>query len=198
MSGIKHSMTNGEETPPSYRLNKTVALVGMMGAGKTAVGRAVSAKLGAPFLDSDAEIEAAANLSVPEIFTRDGEPFFRKRETEVIARLLAEERCILSTGGGAFLAEVNRDNIAAYGVALWLDADLDLLWNRVRYKDSRPLLRTADPKATLAALYRDRVPLYRLADLSVRCDPRLSIDAMANRVIDKLLTRPDVLERLDA
>jgi len=198
MSGIKHNTPEGEETPQRYRLNKTVALVGMMGAGKTAVGRAVAAKLGAPFLDSDAEIEFAANLSVPEIFARDGEPFFRRRETEVIARLLAEERCILSTGGGAFLAEVNRDNIAAYGVAIWLDADLDLLWNRVRYKDSRPLLRTADPKATLAALYHDRVPLYRQADLSVRCDPRLTIEAMADRVIDKLLTRPDVLERLDA
>ncbi|MEX3315597.1 shikimate kinase [Sulfitobacter sp. PS-8MA] len=198
MSGIKHNKPEDAQEPPRYRLHKTVALVGMMGAGKTAVGRAVAAKLGAPFLDSDAEIEAAANLSVPEIFTRDGEPFFRRRETEVIARLLAEERCILSTGGGAFLAEVNRDNIAAYGVALWLDAPLDLLWNRVRYKDSRPLLRTKDPKATLSALYHDRVPLYRLADLSVPCEPRLSIEAMAERVIDKLLTRPDVLERVDA
>ncbi|NUH65468.1 shikimate kinase [Sulfitobacter sp. S0837] len=198
MSGIKHTTSQDAQIPPRYRLHKTVALVGMMGAGKTAVGRAVAARLGAPFLDSDAEIEAAANLSVPEIFTRDGEPFFRRRETEVIARLLAEERCILSTGGGAFLAEVNRDNIAAYGVALWLDADLDLLWNRVRYKDTRPLLRTPDPKATLAALYHDRVPLYRLADLSVTCEARLSIEAMAERVIDKLLTRPDVLERLDA
>ena len=179
-------------------LKKTVVLVGMMGSGKTAVGKAIAAELQVLFKDSDQEISIAANRSIAEIFERDGEPFFRARESEVISRLLDGTPCVLSTGGGAFLAEVNRDNIAAYGVALWLDADLDLLWNRVRYKDSRPLLRTADPKATLGALYRDRVPLYRLADLSVRCDPRLSIDAMANRVIDKLLTRPDVLEKLDA
>lgn len=198
MSGIKHSRTDGVEPAARYRLKKTVALVGMMGAGKTAVGRAVAARLGVPFLDSDAEIEAAANLSVPEIFTRDGEAFFRARETEVIARLLTEERGILSTGGGAFLAEVNRKNIAASGVALWLDADLELLWNRVRHKDSRPLLRTRDPKATLAGLYRDRVPLYRLADLQVRCDAKLSIEAMAERVIARLLERPDVLEKMNA
>lgn len=198
MSGIKHSSSDGVEPPVRYRLKKTVALVGMMGAGKTAVGRAVAARLAVPFLDSDAEIESAANLSVPEIFTRDGEAFFRARETEVIARLLADERGILSTGGGAFLSEVNRENIAAHGVALWLDADLDLLWNRVRHKDSRPLLRTPDPKATLAALFRDRVPLYRLADLHVRCDAKLSIEAMAGRVVARLLERPDVLEKLDA
>lgn len=198
MSGIKHNTTEGAEPPARFRLKKTVALVGMMGAGKTAVGRAVAARLAVPFLDSDAEIEAAANLSVPEIFARDGERFFRARETEVIARLLSEERGILSTGGGAFLSEVNRDNIAAYGVALWLDADLELLWNRVRHKDSRPLLRTADPKATLTALFHDRVPLYRMADLHVRCDARLSIEAMAERVVDRLLERPDVLEKVNA
>ncbi len=181
-----------------FHLKKTVALVGMMGAGKTAVGRAVAAKLQVPFLDSDAEIEAAANLSVPEIFTRDGEAFFRRRETEVIARLLKEERGILSTGGGAFLAEENRANIHAKGVAVWLDADLDLLWNRVRHKDTRPLLRTSDPRATLAALFDVRNPVYALADLSVKCGAELTIDDMANRVITCLLGRADVLEDRDA
>ena len=181
-----------------YHLKKTVALVGMMGAGKTAVGRAVAAKLRVPFLDSDAEIEAAANLSVPEIFTRDGEAFFRRRETEVIARLLNEERGILSTGGGAFLAQENRQNISAKGVAVWLDAELDLLWNRVRHKDTRPLLRTADPRATLAALFAERNPIYAQADLSVKCAADLSIDAMAGRVITCLLGRQDVLEVVDA
>lgn len=186
--------------PPTrrYHLKKTVALVGMMGAGKTAVGRAVAAKLNVPFLDSDAEIETAANQSVPEIFTRDGEAFFRKRETEVIARLLNEERGILSTGGGAFLAEVNRANIHAKGVAVWLDADLGLLWNRVRHKDTRPLLRTPDPKATLAELFETRNPIYAQADLSVKCAAALTIDDMAGRVITCLLTRPDVLEKRDA
>ena len=180
-----------------YRLKKTVALVGMMGAGKTAVGRAVALKLGVPFLDSDAEIEAAANLSVPEIFQRDGEMFFRKRETEVIRRLLETQNCILSTGGGAFLAEVNRSNIADKGVALWLNADLDLLWNRVRHKDSRPLLRTDNPRATLSEIFAARTPIYQLAELHVECGGSLSIEAMAERVIETLLTRGDVLERLD-
>lgn len=175
-----------------------MALVGMMGAGKTAVGRAVAAKLGVPFLDSDAEIERAANLSIPEIFERDGEKFFRRREAEVIARLLEEERGILSTGGGAYLSEVNRANISARGVALWLNADLDLLWNRVRHKDTRPLLRTPDPKGTLRALYEARTPVYRMAELSVNCEAKLSIAAMADRVIDTLLTRADVMEKEDA
>jgi len=175
------------------QLHKTVVMVGMMGAGKTAVGRAVAAKLGAPFLDSDAEIEAAANLSVPEIFQRDGEAFFRRRETEVITRLLVAERGILSTGGGAFLAQENRSLISERGVSLWLDADVELLWNRVKHKDTRPLLRTPDPKATLTALHAERNPFYAQADLSVKCDEGLSIDAMADRVIGVLRTRPDVL-----
>ena len=182
---------------PRYRLHRTVAMVGMMGSGKTAVGRNLSAALNVPFLDSDAEIESAANLTVPEIFERDGERFFRKREAEVIARLLDAAPGILSTGGGAFLSAVNRRNISDRGVSLWLDANLDLLWQRVRHKDTRPLLRTADPRATLAELYAARVPIYRLADLSVRCAPELSIDAMGRRVIEALLARPDVLERLD-
>lgn len=198
MSGIEQTQADAQTSAPRYVLKKTVALVGMMGAGKTAVGRAVAAKLAVPFLDSDAEIEAAANLTVPEIFARDGEAFFRKRETEVISRLLDEKRGILSTGGGAFLAQVNRDNIGARGVSLWLNADMNLLWNRVRYKESRPLLRTNDPRATLAALYKIRVPIYEKSDLSVVCAPKLTIDAMAERVIGILLTRPDVLEKLDA
>ncbi|WP_274577249.1 shikimate kinase [Sulfitobacter sp. PR48] len=191
-------MADGEGKHQGYRLNKTVVLVGMMGAGKTAVGRAVAARLGVPFLDSDAEIEAAANLSVPEIFQRDGEAFFRKRESEVIARLLKQERCILSTGGGAFLAESNREMISRDGVSLWLNADLPLLWQRVRHKESRPLLRTPNPYATLAEIYRARVPVYEKADISVTCQPSLSIEAMASRVIAALAEQPDVLENQDA
>ena len=188
-----------DATPPrSYALHKSVAMVGMMGAGKTAVGRAVAARLGVPFLDSDAELEAAANLTIPEIFQRDGEPFFRKRETEVIERLLTQERCILSTGGGAFLAGVNQRNITQHGVSLWLDAELSLLWQRVRHKNTRPLLQTGDPYATLGEIYHARVPVYAKADLRVPCAPQLSIEAMAERVIKVLLTRGDVLEVVDA
>lgn len=198
MSGIEHSIDRNSAARTGYRLNKTVVMVGMMGAGKTAVGRSVAAKLGVPFLDSDAAIEEAANLSVPEIFQRDGEIFFRKRETEVIARLLEAERGILSVGGGAYLAEQNRQNISRRGVALWLDADLDLLWNRVRHKDTRPLLRTRDPKRTLTELFEARTPIYQKAELSVKCAAGLTIDEMAERVIRTLLTRPDVLESADA
>lgn len=190
-------MADTSDASRHYRLKKTVVMVGMMGAGKTAVGRAVAAKLGVRFLDSDVEIEAAADRSVKEIFERDGEAFFRSRETEVIARLLDDTPGILSTGGGAFLSAGNRQMISQRGVSMWLNADLELLWNRVRHKDTRPLLRTADPKATLRDIYAFRVPLYQQADLSVACDKALSIDAMAERVIAQLLRHPDVLEETD-
>jgi len=177
-----------------FDLHKTVVMVGMMGAGKTAVGRALAARLGVPFLDSDAEIESAANMTIPEIFERDGEAFFRAKESQVIGRLLDEQKGILSTGGGAFLSEQNRRMISERGVALWLRADLDVLWNRVRHKDTRPLLRTSDPYATLRSLYEARVPLYAQADLVVDSDGEAAIEDMVDRVLEKLATRPDVLE----
>jgi shikimate kinase len=176
------------------RLKKTVAMVGMMGAGKTAVGSAVARALGVPFRDSDEEIVKAAQATIAEIFERDGEPFFRARETEVLARLLRGEPCILSTGGGAYMSETNRALISDSGVAVWLRADLDLLWNRVRHKSTRPLLRTENPRETLRALYEARVPRYERADLIVDSLPDLSVEDMANRVIAALATRPDVLE----
>lgn len=177
-----------------YRLKKTVALVGMMGSGKTAVGTALARMLGVPFLDSDAEIELAANMTIAEIFARDGEPFFRRKETQVISRLLRTKRCVLSTGGGAFLSEENRRLISEKGVAVWLRADVDLLWQRVRHKSTRPLLRTDDPYGTLKRLAAEREPAYAEADLVVDAQPRYAIDEMAEAVIQALLTRPDVLE----
>lgn len=171
-----------------------MVMVGMMGAGKTAVGRALALKLGVPFLDSDAEIEAASNLTIAEIFARDGEPFFRKKEAQVIDRLLENEVGILSTGGGAFLAEGNRTTISEKGVSVWLDADLELLWQRVRHKDTRPLLRTPDPLASLTDLFNARVPTYALADLAVKADADFSIEDMADEVLKALASRPDVLE----
>ncbi|MDE4096283.1 shikimate kinase [Phaeobacter gallaeciensis] len=180
--------------PTPGRLKKTIVMVGMMGAGKTAVGRALAARLDVPFLDSDHEIEAAANMSIPEIFSRDGEPFFRLKERQVIARLLEEERGVLSTGGGAFLSEENRTLITEGGVSVWLQADLEVLWNRVRHRDSRPLLRTSDPKATLRELYDARVPFYEKADLTVKSDGHASIETMVDRVLEALKERPDVLE----
>ncbi|AEI94289.1 shikimate kinase [Roseobacter litoralis] len=186
----------GAETGQTHRfvLKKTIVMIGMMGAGKTAVGRALAQLLDVPFLDSDHEIEEAANMSVPEIFARDGEAFFRARESEVINRLLSGQACVLSTGGGAFLAEANRAAISARGVSVWLDADIELLWNRVKHRDTRPLLRTPDPKATLSALYETRVPEYAKADMTVPCAPPVAIEQMARRVAEVLVSRPDVLE----
>lgn len=178
-----------------WRVKKTIVMIGMMGAGKTAVGRALANRLNVPFLDSDAEIVEAANMSIAEIFARDGEAFFRAKETQVIRRLLETERCVLSTGGGAYLSGTNREMISEKGVAVWLNADLELLWTRVRHKDTRPLLRTADPYATLQGLYDQRVPLYAKADLEVVADRSFTIDQMADRVLEKLEERQDVLER---
>ena len=180
-----------------WKLKKTVVLVGMMGAGKTAVGRALAAKLHVPFLDSDAEIVSAAAMSIAEIFERDGEAFFRDRETQVIDRLLEEERGVLSTGGGAFMAERNRQMISAKGVSVWLKADMGLLWNRVKHKDTRPLLRTCDPYETLRKLYEARGPIYQKADLTVEARPEYLIDDMADKVLQALSTRPDVLEAVE-
>ena len=181
-----------------WKLHKTVVLVGMMGAGKTAVGKALAAKVDVPFVDSDAEIVSAANMSISEIFERDGEAFLRARESEVIARLLKGMPCVLSTGGGAFLAERNRTLISQRGVSVCLDADLPLLWSRVKSKETRPLLRTPNPLATLTELFERRTPIYALADISVPASAVYSIEDMAARVAQALRARVDVLESEDA
>lgn len=177
-----------------WKLHKTVVLVGMMGAGKTAVGKALATELDVPFLDSDLEIVTAANISIAEIFERDGEAFFRARESEVIARLLDGAPCVLSTGGGAFLAERNRTLISERGVSVCLNAELPLLWSRVRNKDTRPLLQTADPYSTLSALFEARAPIYELADVSVDASNDYSIEDIAGQVAQALALHADVLE----
>jgi len=158
------------------------------------VGQALAERLDVPFRDSDEELVSAADMSITEIFDRDGEPFFRDRETEVISRLLNIKGSVLSTGGGAFMMPRNRDLIAQKGVSVWLKADLDLLWSRVKRKQTRPLLQTEDPKATLSEIYDKRVPVYAKADLTVHAHPDYSIDDMVDAVLETLLTRPDVLE----
>lgn len=171
----------------AYDLSRPIVLVGMMGAGKTAVGTALARRLGVAFRDSDAEIVDAAQRSIAEIFERDGEAFFRAREAEVIQRLLAEGPAVLSTGGGAFLRAENRAMVAAAGgVSVWLKADLELLWSRVRHKTTRPLLRTDNPHATLAALLAERAPHYEQAELVVTSDPAYSIEDMVDQVIATL------------
>mgnify|MGYP002620408855 CR=1 FL=1 len=176
-----------------WKLKKTVVLVGMMGAGKSAVGQELARGLGVPFLDSDAEIERAANATIAEIFARDGEAFFRDKEAQVIARLLAGRPCVLSVGGGAFLNPHTRALIAEKGVAVWLKAGIELLWNRVRRKDTRPLLRTADPFQTLSDLVAAREPCYALAGLTVETRADYTIDTTALKVREALAGRPDVL-----
>jgi len=168
------------------RLTRTVVLVGMMGAGKTAVGHALAARLGVPFLDSDEEIVKAAQMTVAEIFARDGEPFFRARESEVLERLLSGSPAVVSTGGGAFLSAANRALIARLGASVWLKADLELLWNRVKHKNTRPLLRTENPRATLAGLLAARTPFYEQAQIAVEAEPSLSIEEMAGKVVTAL------------
>jgi shikimate kinase len=188
---VEHRVQTGKDAV----LKHSVVLVGMMGAGKTAVGTALSRILNIPFLDSDEEIAKAANMSVAEIFKRDGEAFFRARESEILMRLLGSPPSIISTGGGAFLAPQNRIAISTHGVSVWLSADLELLWQRVRHKTTRPLLRTADPKGTLGALYAARAPLYALADITVTSEADYSIEDMANKVIAALAAHGDLTER---
>ena len=183
---------NGNMT--GVRLRKTVVLVGMMGAGKTAVGREMARRIAVPFLDSDEEIQHAANMTIAEIFARDGEAFFRRREAEVIARLMREQRAILSVGGGAFLNADTRALISELGVSVWLRADLELLWSRVKGKTTRPLLRTDNPRATLAALMAAREQHYALADMVVDARPGYAIGDMAAKVLETLAMRPGVLE----
>lgn len=180
------------ETTPHLReqgreyLRRTVVLVGMMGAGKTAVGRALAARLGVEMRDSDAEIEASSQLSIAEIFDRYGEPFFREKESAVIARLLDGPPCILSTGGGAWMSAANRAVLTSRAAVVWLQADLEVLWSRVRHKTTRPLLRTRAPKATLTALYAEREPVYALAPVKVAVQPNWSIEETAEQVMAQL------------
>ncbi|MEO1796580.1 MAG: shikimate kinase [Pseudomonadota bacterium] len=180
-------------------LKKTIVLVGMMGSGKTAVGRALATLLAVPFRDSDAAVVEAANMSIAEIFERDGEAFFRKKEAQIISRLMElDPPGILSTGGGAFLNPETRAVVASAGASVWLQASEPILWDRVRTKDTRPLLRTADPRATLRTLLAEREPFYSEAGVSVEADAKLSVAEMALKVSETLMReRPDVLQRIE-
>ena len=181
--------------PTMFELKKTVALVGMMGSGKSAIGKVVSSILDVPFRDADVEIERAAKLSIPEIFERHGEEFFRDKEYQVIKRLLNEKCCILATGGGAYMNEKIRVSIKEQGVSVWLNADLETLWKRVKHKRSRPLLRTNNPRETLANIYTDRIKTYSLADIIIDSHEKSSLEEMAKLVIKSLLERNDLIER---
>jgi shikimate kinase len=151
----------------TFTPQRTIVLVGLMGAGKTRVGRRLAARLNLPFFDSDIEIETAAGETIEEIFAKRGERAFREGERRVIARLLARPVHVLATGGGAFMDPETRMLITRRGVSLWLRADLDILVARVSRRNNRPLLQQGDPRAILAALIDRRYPVYAEADLTI-------------------------------
>jgi len=146
---------------------RSVVFIGLMGAGKTAIGRKVAATLGLPFLDSDQEIEAVSRMTIPELFERYGEPEFRALEQRVIARVLEQGPQVLSTGGGAYMNETTRALIGDQGVSVWLKADIDVLMDRVSKKQNRPLLKNADPRGVMERLIAERYPVYAHADVTV-------------------------------
>jgi shikimate kinase len=146
---------------------RSIVLVGMMGAGKSSVGRRLAARLGIPFVDADCEIEARAGMSIPEYFERHGEANFRSGEARVIANLLNGGPQVLATGGGAFMHPDTREAIRRSGVSVWLKADFDVLLRRVRRRNDRPMLKTANPAETLRRLMADRDPVYVTADVTI-------------------------------
>lgn len=167
---------------------KPIVLIGLMGAGKSTVGRRIAQYLNRPFVDSDNEIEKAAGMPIPDIFETHGEEEFRAGEVRVISRLLSENKnTVIATGGGAFMNEETRANIKKYAVSLWLDADIHLLFERVSRRNTRPLLRTANPFGTLKALYDERNPTYALADVKVTSFDGTH-EAVAAKAIDALAT----------
>ena len=147
--------------------SRSVVLVGMMGAGKSTIGRRLAGRLRLSFVDADTEIEAAADMSIAEIFATKGEPYFRSGEARVIARLLDGGPSVLATGGGAFMREDTRSRIRDKAVSIWLRADADVILRRVKRRADRPLLQTADPAATIERFIEERHPIYQLADLTI-------------------------------
>lgn len=174
----------GADTPArtSPLLGRTVALIGLMGAGKSSVGKRLAEAIGAPFRDADAEIEEAAGMSIPEIFELHGEAAFRSGEERVIARLLAEPPFVLATGGGAYMSAATRDQLSRRAFTVWLRADLETLAARCGRRSGRPLLEGVDVRARLAQLMEERYPVYEQADAVIdsRAGPheRVVTDAM--------------------
>jgi shikimate kinase len=152
-------------------LDRGIVLIGLMGAGKSSVGRRLAKRLGLAFFDADQEIERAADCSIDEIFARHGEAAFRAGERRVITRLLRGPPHILATGGGAFMDRETRSAIRQNGISVWLRADLDVLLERVLRRDNRPLLKQGDPRKILSALMAEREPIYARADITVSSGP---------------------------
>lgn len=189
-------MAAGERTRrPDLRLDRIVVLVGLMGAGKTSIGRRLADRLGVPFVDADEEIEKAAGSSIEDIFAEHGEEAFRDGERKVIARLLEEQSGVLATGGGAFMDESTRSRIRDRGVSVWLRAELDVLVRRCRKRGGRPLLKGVDMRETLQKLIDRRYPVYAEADIVVDTGDaphRVVIDQIVDALRDR--AHPDAPE----
>jgi len=182
--GAAHEVAARPEPAIVAALGKrSVVLVGMMGAGKSSIGRRVALRLGIPFVDADAEIEKAAGMTIPDIFATRGEAEFRAGEARVIARLLESAPQILATGGGAFINPDTRAAIGAKGISIWLKAEFDVLMKRIKRRHDRPLLKTEDPSATLRKLMDERYPVYALADLTVQ-----SREVLHDRIVDEIVS----------
>jgi shikimate kinase len=169
--------------------NRPIVLVGLMGAGKSSIGRRLAEKLEIPFVDADHEIEVAADKTIPEIFNDHGEAYFREGERRVISRLIENGAQILSTGGGAFINEETRQNIHAHGISVWLKAELPLLMKRVMKRADRPLLQTEDPEAVMQKLMDQRYPVYATADVTIESRD-VQHTQMVNEVIRVLAKWP--------
>jgi shikimate kinase len=168
-------------TPP-FRAPKTIALVGLMGAGKSSIGRRLAQRLGLPFIDADSEIEAAADATIEEIFQRHGEAAFRDGERRVIARILDSPIHVLATGGGAFMDASTRALLRARAVTVWLRADIELMLARVGRRGNRPLLKSGDPRAVLEQLMQQRYPIYAQADITVD-----SVDGPPEATVERVM-----------
>ena len=181
--GVAQEVANRPEAAVVAALGRrSVVLVGMMGAGKSSVGRRVALRLGIPFVDADTEIEKAAGMAITDIFAIRGEAEFRAGEARVILRLLEGGPQVLATGGGAFINPDTRAAIAAKGISIWLKAEPDVLMKRIKRRQDRPLLHTADPAATLRKLLEEREPVYALADLTVQ-----SREVTHDRIVDEIV-----------
>jgi shikimate kinase len=170
--------------------SRSLVLVGMMGAGKSSIGRRLAARLEIPFVDADAEIERAAGMTISDIFAKHGESSFRSGEARVIARLLDAGPQVLATGGGAFMNAETRVLIGQKGISIWLKADFDILMRRIRRRNDRPLLNTENPADTLHRLIEERYPVYQLADVTVH-----SRDVPHDTIVDEILSA--VAQRID-
>jgi shikimate kinase len=162
---------------------RSVVLVGMMGAGKSSIGRRLAGRLAIPFADADNEIEIAhQRMSIPDIFTTYGEPYFREGEARVIARLLKSGPQVLATGGGAYMNADTRQAVSAHGISVWLKAEFDVLMRRIKRRQDRPMLKTDDPGETLRALMEERYPVYAQADITIQ-----SREVPHEKIVDEIV-----------